>query len=88
MKESTTMRQVTMYAPGDVRVEDRKNPVILEPTDAIIRLSASCICGSDLWPYRGAEPLFVTPQPMGHEYVGVVEQIGDQVGSIKVLLQP
>ena len=51
------MRQVTMYAPGDVRVEDRDNPTLLEPTDAIIRLSASCICGSDLWPYRGAEPL-------------------------------
>ncbi len=78
------MRQVTMYAPGDVRVEDRDNPVILEPTDAIIRLSASCICGSDLWPYRGAEPLYVTPQPMGHEYVGVVTEIGADVKNVKV----
>ena len=60
------------------------NPVILEPTDAIIRLSASCICGSDLWPYRGAEPLFVTPQPMGHEYVGVVTEIGADVKNVKV----
>ena len=78
------MRQVTMYAPGDVRVEDRDNPAILEPTDAIIRLSASCICGSDLWPYRGAEPLSVTPQPMGHEYVGVVTEIGAEVKNVKV----
>ena len=51
------MRGVVMYAPGDVRVEDRPEPTILKPTDAIIRLSATCICGSDLWPYRGIEPL-------------------------------
>ena len=51
------MRQVVMYGPGDVRVEDREDPKIIEPTDAIIRLSATCICGSDLWPYRGAEPV-------------------------------
>ena len=50
------MRGVIMHAPGDVRVEDRENPTIVEPTDAIIRIAASCICGSDLWPYRGAEP--------------------------------
>ena len=55
-KENTTMRGVIMHAPGDVRVEDRENPTIIEPTDAIIRVAASCICGSDLWPYRGAEP--------------------------------
>lgn len=71
-----------MYAPGDVRVEDRENPTIVDPTDAIIRLSASCICGSDLWPYRGAEAVDQTP--MGHEYVGVVTEIGDQVENIKV----
>ena len=51
------MRGVIMYAPGDVRVEERDKPTILEPTDAIIKLAASCICGSDLWPYRGAEPV-------------------------------
>ena len=50
------MRGVIMHAPGDVRVEERENPTIIEPTDAIIRVAASCICGSDLWPYRGAEP--------------------------------
>ncbi len=49
------MRGVVLHAPGDVRVEDRDDPTILEPTDAIIRLSATCICGSDLWPYRGVE---------------------------------
>lgn len=76
------MRGVIMYAPGDVRVEDRENPAIVEPTDAIIRLSASCICGSDLWPYRGAEPVDHTP--MGHEYVGVVTEIGDEVKNITV----
>jgi len=76
------MRQVVMYEPGDVRVEIREDPQIIEPTDAIIRLSATCICGSDLWPYRGAEP--VDHQVMGHEYVGVVEQIGATVRTIKV----
>ena len=76
------MRQVIMHAPGDVQVEDRDLPVLVEPTDAIIRISASCICGSDLWPYRGAEP--VDHQPMGHEYVGVVSEIGSEVYNIKV----
>ncbi len=76
------MRQVVMHAPGDVRVEDREDPTIIEPTDAIIRLSATCICGSDLWPYRGAEP--VDHQVMGHEYVGVVEEVGSEVRTVKV----
>ena len=73
------MRQVVMHGPGDVRVEDREDPKIIEPTDAIIRLSATCICGSDLWPYRGAEP--VEDQVMGHEYVGVVEEVGSEVAT-------
>ena len=60
------MRQVVMYSPGDVRVEQRDDPTIVEPTDAILKLTATCICGSDLWPYRGIEP--VDRQPMGHEY--------------------
>ena len=76
------MRQVVMYGPGDVRVEQRDDPRILEPTDAIIRLAATCICGSDLWPYRGAEP--VDHQVMGHEYVGVVEEAGSEVHTVKV----
>jgi threonine dehydrogenase-like Zn-dependent dehydrogenase len=76
------MRQVVMYKPGDVRVEQRPDPVIVEPTDAIIRLAATCICGSDLWPYRGAEP--VDHQVMGHEYAGVVEAVGSEVRTVKV----
>ena len=74
------MRGVIMHAPGDVRVEERENPRIQEPTDAVIRIVAACVCGSDLWPYRGAD----TPdqQAMGHEYVGVVEQIGDDVATV------
>jgi threonine dehydrogenase-like Zn-dependent dehydrogenase len=77
-----TMRGVVMHAPGDVRVVERDNPRIIEPTDAIIRLSATCICGSDLWPYRGIEA--VDDTPMGHEYVGIVEEIGDAVKTLKV----
>ncbi len=71
-----------MYAPGDVRVEARDDPKVLEPTDAIIRLSATCVCGSDLWPYRGIEA-FEGPTPMGHEYVGIVEEVGSAVRTIK-----
>ena len=75
------MRAVVMYAPGDVRVDETERPTIVEPTDAIIKLAATCICGSDLWPYRGADD--VDHQPMGHEYVGVVEEIGSQVTTVK-----
>ena len=76
------MRGVVMYAPGDVRVEDVEEPQILKPTDAIIRLSATCICGSDLWPYRGIEALD-GPRPMGHEYAGIVEEVGSAVSTVK-----
>src|SRR5918992_852865 len=75
------MRGAVLYAPGDVRVEDRPDPRITAPTDAIIRLSATCVCGSDLWPYRGIEA-FDGPAPMGHEYVGIVEEVGSAVGTI------
>ncbi len=71
-----------MYGPGDIRVEERENPVITEPTDAVIRLAATCICGSDLWPYRGAD--HVDHAPMGHEYAGVVTEIGADVRTVKV----
>ena len=64
------MRAVVMHEPGNVTVEEMPMPTILEPTDAIIKLAATCICGSDLWPYRGAQP--VHEQRMGHEYVGAV----------------
>jgi threonine dehydrogenase-like Zn-dependent dehydrogenase len=76
------MRGVVMHTPGDVEVEERNDPQIIEPTDAVIRLAATCICGSDLWPYRGIEP--ADHQVMGHEYVGVVEEIGSQVATLNV----
>src|SRR5918998_1606788 len=76
------MRGVVMHAPGDVRVEDRPEPTILKPTDAIIRLSATCICGSDLWPYRGVDAVG-EPLPMGHEYAGIVEDVGAEVTTIR-----
>src|SRR5918912_1872476 len=77
------MRGTVLYGPRDVRFEERPDPTIVEPTDAIIRISAACVCGSDLWPYRGVEPI-AGPTPMGHEYVGVVEQVGGAVETIKV----
>ena len=76
------MRGAVLRAPGDVRVEDRDDPSIIEPTDAILRLSATCVCGSDLWPYRGIEAVD-GPSPMGHEYVGIVEAVGSQVRRIQ-----
>jgi threonine dehydrogenase-like Zn-dependent dehydrogenase len=81
MKE-TIVRGAVMYAAGDVRVEDRPDPQILKPTDAIIRLPATCICGSDLWPYRGFDEVN-GPTPMGHEYVGIVEEVGAEVTTIR-----
>jgi threonine dehydrogenase-like Zn-dependent dehydrogenase len=76
------MRGVILHAPGDVRVEQREDPKIEQPTDAIIRVTASCVCGSDLWPYRGDEPVG-EPAPMGHEYVGVVVEVGREVRNVK-----
>jgi threonine dehydrogenase-like Zn-dependent dehydrogenase len=75
------MRGAVLYAPRDIRVEEREDPKIQEPTDAIIRLPATCVCGSDLWLYRGIEPVD-GPTPMGHEYVGVVEEVGTGVTTI------
>ncbi|GAC78527.1 zinc-dependent alcohol dehydrogenase family protein [Gordonia malaquae] len=75
------MRGVIMNAPGQVSVVDRPDPVIVEPTDAIIKVAATCICGSDLWPYRGAND--VHDAPMGHEYVGYVEEVGSAVTTVK-----
>ena len=76
------MRGAVLHAARDIRVEDRDDPVIEKPTDAIIRLAATCVCGSDLWPYRGIEPVN-GPAPMGHEYVGVVQEVGSDVRRIK-----
>ena len=76
------MKGAVLYGPGDVRFEERPDPTIIEPRDAIIRLVASCVCGSDLWPYRGVGT-GSEPQPMGHEYVGVVEEVGRAVRNVK-----
>jgi threonine dehydrogenase-like Zn-dependent dehydrogenase len=75
------MRGAVLYAPGDIRVEDRDDPKLIEPTDAILQLSATCVCGSDLWPYRGVEPVD-GPSPMGHEYAGIVQEVGSEVTTI------
>jgi threonine dehydrogenase-like Zn-dependent dehydrogenase len=76
------MRGAVLHGPRDVRLEERDDPKIIEPTDAIIRLSATCICGSDLWAYRGIEPV-QGPTPLGHEYVGIVEEVGDAVSTME-----
>ncbi|TMH37533.1 MAG: zinc-dependent alcohol dehydrogenase family protein [Betaproteobacteria bacterium] len=76
------MKGAVLYAPGDVRFEERDDPTIVKPTDAIIRMSATCVCGSDLWPYRGFNPT-AGPSPMGHEYCGIVEEVGREVTSVK-----
>src|SRR5882724_3346893 len=76
------MRGAVLYGPRDVRFEERDTPRIIKSTDAIIRISATCVCGSDLWPYRGINPV-TQPTPMGHEYCGIVEEVGSAVRSIK-----
>jgi threonine dehydrogenase-like Zn-dependent dehydrogenase len=74
------MRVTTIHAPGDIRLEDRPMPEITAPTDAVIKITAGCICGSDLWPYRGANDI-TAGETIGHEMVGVVEEVGDEVRS-------
>jgi len=76
------MRGAVLYGPRDVRFEERETPKIMKVTDAIIRIAATCVCGSDLWPYRGIQPI-TQPTPMGHEYCGIVEEVGSEVTSIK-----
>src|SRR3981081_1456172 len=76
------MRGAVLHGPRDVRFEERDTPRITKSTDAIIRISATCVCGSDLWPYRGINPI-TQPTPMGHEYCGVVEKVGSAVTSIR-----
>jgi threonine dehydrogenase-like Zn-dependent dehydrogenase len=76
------MQGAVLHGPRDIRFEERPAPTIVEPTDAIIRIAATCVCGSDLWPYRGLNPTD-QPTPMGHEYCGIVEEVGCAVRSIK-----
>src|SRR4051812_35924167 len=76
------MRAAVLHGARDVRFEELDAPRITEPTDAIVRLSASCICGSDLWPYRGIQRT-TAPIAMGHEYCGIVEEVGRSVKSVR-----
>jgi threonine dehydrogenase-like Zn-dependent dehydrogenase len=76
------MRGTVLHGPGDIRFEDCETPKIIEPTDAVIRIAATCVCGSDLWPYRGLQPIN-GPTPMGHEYCGLVAEVGSAVTSVK-----
>jgi len=76
------MRGAVLYGPRDLRFEERETPIISKPTDAVVRISATCVCGSDLWPYRGINPI-TQPTPMGHEYCGIVEEVGSEVRSIR-----
>ena len=76
------MRGTIIHAPGDIRFEERPDPTILAPTDAVIRTVATCVCGSDLWRYRGISDV-PKPVPIGHEYVGIVEAVGDDVRTIR-----
>jgi threonine dehydrogenase-like Zn-dependent dehydrogenase len=76
------MRATTIHAPGDIRISEVPDPVISTPTDAIVRVTAGCICGSDLWPYRGEND--IDPgSTIGHECVGVVEEVGGEVTSFR-----
>jgi threonine dehydrogenase-like Zn-dependent dehydrogenase len=76
------MRGAVIYGTRDVRFEEREAPRIIAPTDAIIKMSATCICGSDLWSYRGISPVS-EPTPFGHEYCGIVQEVGRAVTSVK-----
>jgi len=76
------MKGAVLFGPRDVRYIERQDPQLLETTDAIIRMSATCVCGSDLWPYRGIDSPN-GPTPMGHEYCGIVEEVGRSVTKIK-----
>lgn len=76
------MQGTVLHGPRDVRFEERPEPKIAQPTDAIIRLSVTCVCGSDLWPYRGIQKI-EQPSPMGHEYCGIVEEVGSAVKTVK-----
>jgi threonine dehydrogenase-like Zn-dependent dehydrogenase len=76
------MKGAVLYGPRDVRYVDREDPKIVEPTDVIIRMSATCVCGSDLWPFRGID-ISNQPTAMGHEYCGIVEEVGREVKKIK-----
>src|SRR5437762_8393733 len=76
------MRATVMYGAGDVRVEDVPDARLIEPTDALVRVTRAAICGSDLWPYKSMEPTDAGRR-MGHEFIGVVEDTGSEVRTIR-----
>jgi threonine dehydrogenase-like Zn-dependent dehydrogenase len=77
------MRAAVMYGAGDVRIENVPDSRLIEPTDALVRVSRACICGSDLWPYNQMEP-DEAGRHMGHEFLGIVENVGAHVRTVKV----
>jgi threonine dehydrogenase-like Zn-dependent dehydrogenase len=76
------MRATLIYGPRDIRLEQVPDPRIERPTDALVKVVAACVCGSDLWPYRGVTHTS-HPRPIGHEMVGLVEEVGADVGSVR-----
>ncbi len=78
------MRATLLHGPGDVRFEEVPDPVIRDPHNAIVRVVAACVCGSDLWRYRGVTDAPKEPLRIGHEFVGMVEEVGPDVSDVKV----
>jgi threonine dehydrogenase-like Zn-dependent dehydrogenase len=76
------MKATMLNAPREVRLEDVPDPVVVQPTDALVRVTAACVCGSDLWPYRGINEI-TKPTRIGHEFVGIVEEVGSEVRSLR-----
>lgn len=76
------MKATLLHAPGDVRLEDVPDPALVRPTDALVQVTASCVCGSDLWPYRGANEV-LEPRRIGHEFVGLVQEVGTEVTTVR-----
>lgn len=72
------MRATLIYGAGDIRVEEVPDAKLVEPTDALVRITRACICGSDLWPYQQRQATD-TGQRIGHEFIGVVDEVGSQV---------
>ena len=75
-----SMRAAIFNEPRSITVGDRRDPAVAEPTDAVVRVVLACVCGSDLWYYRGDSPF--EPGPIGHEFIGVVEEVGSEVRNV------
>lgn len=78
------MRATLIYGERDIRLDSVPEPSITAPTDAVVRVVAACVCGSDLWGYRGITPT-KAPRRIGHEFVGIVEAVGHDVSTVSVL---